>query len=440
MKKLLAILIFLIVSGCYPKPEQTVYPQNNYYTIQKQHQRDEQVVRSYDPPTQLEESKWGFQKLSGLPQVKIALLVPLSGAYKELGENMLNAAQMALFSINEPNLILVPIDTKGTPFGAVEAFDQAVNQNVKLVLGPVFSASASAIAAKSAETGIGVVSFSNDKSLSGTGVFAIGFLPEQQIRRVVDFAMMQGLEDFTAVLPNDSYGATAAKEMREMVAGNSEASVLKTEIFRTDRSGTPLKLSKHVFSAFNSAIHTKPPKDYDKQTESYNDNPIKYPRAMLIPEGGSQLKQITDLLQQFKHDPAKIQLLGSSQWYSPDAMANPVLQGAWFAGPPHERRRNFEMRYQSIYGSPPAKLASLAYDGVALAATIARMSNGNDFSKSALTNPRGFIGVDGIFRLRGDGLTERGLAIMRINNGQFEIIDPSPRSFFEVKNEAEGSM
>ncbi len=401
-------------------------PYSHYDFVEKR-----KIIRRYRPPKTLENKSSMFT--ASFPPTKIAILLPLSGKFSKLGKDMLDAAQLALFSIDEPNLILVPIDTKGTAFGAIEAAKKAVLTEVRLILGPIFSQSAKAISTITQENNINVVSFSNDKSLMGSGVFAIGFLPEQQIRRIVEFAMTQGIEDFTTVLPNNTYGATAAKELRETVLENDMASVLKTEIYRKDKKGNPIKLRKHVFSAFNSAMNTKPPKDFDEELQSFNFNPIKFPRALLVPEDGKALDQITALLKKYKFSNESIQLLGSSQWYTPKILRNSLLDGAWFAGPPHKRRANFEHKFQSIYARKPNKLTSLAYDGIALSAALARLSRGKDFSKNALSNPRGFMGVDGIFRLKKDGLTERGLAIMKIHDGQFEIVDPAPTNFVDIK-------
>jgi branched-chain amino acid transport system substrate-binding protein len=45
-----------------------------------------------------------------------------------------------------------------------------------------------------------------------------------------------------------------------------------------------------------------------------------------------------------------------------------------------------------------------------------------------LTNPSGFTGVDGLFRFRGDGTNERGLAVLRVGPSA-QVISPPPRSF-----------
>ena len=50
-------------------------------------------------------------------------------------------------------------------------------------------------------------------------------------------------------------------------------------------------------------------------------------------------------------------------------------------------------------------------------------------TKEQLTQGAGFVGVNGIFRLRADGTNQRGLAIAQIQNGTMVQIDPAPRSF-----------
>lgn len=439
------LVIFLLVVGCSttdPAPVETYNTYDDYdaRTLPRdqygeQYTQYKEIVKRYEPPQEMAEKKRVIfnRVISARNPVKIAILLPLSGKYEALGNNLLDAAQLALFGINNSNLVLMPIDTKGTSFGALDAANKAIKQEAKLIIGPVFGASAKAISSLAAENNINVISFSNDKKLAGSGVFAIGFLPEQQIRRVVEYAMDIGVEDFTAVLPNSTYGASVAKEVRETVGQNPAASVLKTEIFRVGKTGKALKLSSHVYKAFSSSINTKPPKDYDEELKAYNYNVIKYPRAMIIAEGGSRLRKITGLLGRYRHDKEVLQLLGGAQWHEESFLDNEVLQDSLFAAPPKNRRDSFERSFENIYGYKTNKIGSLAYDAVALVAAVARISGETDFTREQLANPRGFIGVDGIFRLLNSGLTERGLAIMTIKDGQFKIVDAAPNNFFEVK-------
>jgi len=51
------------------------------------------------------------------------------------------------------------------------------------------------------------------------------------------------------------------------------------------------------------------------------------------------------------------------------------------------------------------------------------------FSAEAITDPNGYFGADGLFRLNTDGSVERGLAILEIQPGGIQVVDPAPRSF-----------
>ena len=103
--------------------------------------------------------------------------------------------------------------------------------------------------------------------------------------------------------------------------------------------------------------------------------------------------------------------------------------GGWYAAPPLATRAGFSRRFEGVFGRPPPRLATLAYDATALAAGLARAQGGPDFGVRALTQPSGFAGIDGIFRFRADGVVQRGLAILQIRRHGAEVIRPAPRFF-----------
>lgn len=394
-------------------------------------------------PKQLESARGGlFSFEPQMPPTKIALLVPLSGKYQNLGKGVQDAVQLAIFSIREPNLRVRSYDTKGTAFGAANALNNAIADGAAIVLGPIFSKSAKAIAKKAEEAGLPVLSFSNDHKLADVGVFALGFQPQQEVKRVIRYGLMQDIEDYTAILPNNAFGAIIAKSLRETVNSFPGSSVLKSEFYRTNKSGKPIKLANHTKSAVRAALNRRPKKDYDEELEQYNDNPIKYPRGLLIPEGGKRLKEIIELVKKYNKTPENVVLMGGGQWYDVASLSIAELEGAVFAAPPLEKRLAFKEEFERLYGYTAPKLASLGYDAVALVSTVAYLSKdyqdsattspyaaGSHISKQAVMNPNGFVGIDGIFRFRADHSIERGLAVYQIKEGQFVTLEDAPRSF-----------
>ena len=106
------------------------------------------------------------------------------------------------------------------------------------------------------------------------------------------------------------------------------------------------------------------------------------------------------------------------------------LNGAWYPAPDRSGFAAFSQRYQAAFGTAPFRTATLAYDATSLAAGLCRRASAPSASRTpTLTNPSGFIGIDGAFRLLPNGLNQRGLAVYEIDAGTAKIIDPAPKSF-----------
>ena len=73
------------------------------------------------------------------------MLLPLSGEAAKAGQGLKNATMIALEDMNNPNLILQYYDTKSSPEGARVAVENALNQQVRLIIGPLMSTSVEAI-------------------------------------------------------------------------------------------------------------------------------------------------------------------------------------------------------------------------------------------------------------------------------------------------------
>ncbi|MFO1156792.1 MAG: penicillin-binding protein activator [Rhodospirillales bacterium] len=148
--------------------------------------------------------------------VKVALLLPLSGRLASLGKAMADAAQMALFDLADLRFQLLPLDDKGTAAGSVAAANDAIAQGAQMIIGPLLGASVSAVAPIAQAAGVPVVAFSSDRKVAAPGVYIIGFTPDAEVQRVVDFAALGGLTRFALAAPNS---ASTAMPSRRRCAG-----------------------------------------------------------------------------------------------------------------------------------------------------------------------------------------------------------------------------
>jgi ABC-type branched-subunit amino acid transport system substrate-binding protein len=333
--------------------------------------------------------------------IKVALLLPLTGSSQPLGQAMLDAANLALFDLAGKSFELLPEDTGDTPEGAHHAAEQAVAAGAKLILGPLFASSTASVGPVAKAAGIDVISFTTDTTQAGDNVFVMGFLPTTQIERVVNYAISHGVTRIGALIPDSAYGATALPALQAS-AGIDLAGVAK--------------------------LHGDTG-DVTPELQSLTSNgPID---ALFLPEGGDRLRTIARSARAMGMDAAHVRLLGTGLWDDPALGQEPALLGGLYAGTAPAARADFERKFDAVYHYKPQRLATLAYDATALAIVLGKQAPAGQspYSRAALTQATGFVGTDGIFRFREDGLNERGLAILEIGANGPVVIDPAPKTF-----------
>ena len=340
--------------------------------------------------------------VAGNGQVKVGLILPLSapGNAAVAAQSMKNAAEMALAEFQNPNIQLLIKDDAGTPQGATQGAQQAIDEGAEIILGPLFANSVPPTAQVARGRGISVIAFSTDSSVAGPGVYLLSFLPESDVNRIVQYASSIGKHSFGALLPNNAYGNVVEAAFKQVVAKRG-ARLAVFEKYGADRATA----ARTVAQALGQAD------------------------ALLLADDGDSVVAAADALTAAGANLHNIQLLGTGLWDNPRVYASPALQGGLFAAPDPSGFRAFSGRYRTRYGSDPVRTATLAYDAVALVAALARTQHAPRFSQEVLTNPSGFAGIDGLFRFRADGTNERGLAVMRVGSGGSVPVAGSPKSF-----------
>jgi ABC-type branched-subunit amino acid transport system substrate-binding protein len=338
----------------------------------------------------------------GNGQVKVGLLLPLSasGNAAVAAQSMKNAAQMALAEFQNPNIQLLVKDDAGTPQGAQQGTQQALDEGAEIVLGPLFALSVPAAAQLTRARGVSMIAFSTDSTVAGRGVYLLSFLPESDVNRIVDYAASIGKRSFAAMLPENAYGNVVEAAFKQAV-GRKGGRVVAFEKYGVDRTGPARAIAQALGGA----------------------------DALCLADDGDAVVGVADALTSAGANLKNLQLLGTGLWDSPRVYGAPALQGGLYAAPDPSGFRNFATRYRAKYGAEPVRTATLAYDAVALVAALARTQGGQRFSAEVLTNPSGFAGIDGLFRFRADGSNERGLAVMRVASGGGQPVAGSPKSF-----------
>ena len=341
--------------------------------------------------------------------VKVALLLPItaSGSTPAIAKALKQAAELALFDFDNPNVTLVPKDTRGTSDGARAAAESAIHDGAELILGPLFAQEVSSAAPVARQAGIPMIAFSSDEKVAGNGVYLLSFLAGRDVPRIVSFAMSRGKRNFAQLIPQSPYGRIAeAAFARAVSAGGGQGAVRAT--FPPDDSNAMLGPVRQIANAITGGQ----PAD-----------------ALFLPAGRDELPSLAPLLASADLTSGRVQFIGTGQWDYPNIGGEKAFIGGWYPAPDPKGWSNFTQRYAKTYGAVPPRLASLAYDAVSLAVSLSQNPQGERYASTQLTRASGFAGVDGLFRLLPDGTCERGLAILEVREGGPQVIDPAPSSF-----------
>jgi branched-chain amino acid transport system substrate-binding protein len=336
--------------------------------------------------------------------VRVGVILPFDNPnanVRGLAKAMMHAAEMALYDSGNKNIILMTAEDTGTPGDAAGAVQKMLDQGAEIIVGPLFSASVSVVAPLARDRGVPVLAFSTDRTVGGNGVYLLSFQPQSEVRRVIAYAVSQGRKKIGAMIPQTPYGEVVEQAFRDAVQQDG-AAVCDVEHFNP-----------------NAGALTDPAAAIAKADCD----------SILVPQGGSLLRGLAQTFAYSNIDTSKVKLLGTGLWYESGTLKEPLVNGAWFAAPQPSTDAPFIAKYRQTFGSEPPQLASLAYDAVSLVALLANGTPYHRFTVRSITDPNGFSGVSGVFRFRGDGSIERGLAVLSVDPTGFVVVSPAPTTF-----------
>ncbi len=335
----------------------------------------------------------------GRGRVNVALLLPLSGnaALSQLGTALANAAKLAIQFIEaNPNIgenITISLrDTGDSAAGATSAANAAVAEGAKLILGPVTAEQVSAAGQVARTANVPLIGFANNSAVAMPGVYVLNVLPETEMKRAVRYLRDQGRRGPAGIFPATPYGEALATAFRQqaIAAGFNPGAV-------------------YTFSAISEAQQI-----IDQAKPLVERGAID---ALVMPDRASA-PAFASLLTQAGATTETVQLVGSADWANdPALLGNPALAGAIFPAVDEAGLNAIRADYAARFGTNPPQMATIVYTATILANVNTLSLATPPYEASLLTNPAGFAGRDGLFRLHANGRSDYALVIRQINAG-----------------------
>lgn len=342
-------------------------------------------------------------------KAKVALILPLSGPgnIATVAKAMKQAGEMALFDRPASDFQLIVKDDKATPEGAKAAAEEAIAEGAEIILGPLLATSVEAVTPVAAARRVPVIAFSNDRRVIKPGTYLLSFMPDQDVERVVSYSLKQGKRNYAALVPDDAYGRIVEEAFNRAV-GSAQGNVVAIERYGRGASSGMLEATRKIGEAINNPT-------MDGATTTVD--------ALLVPGEPELLTSLGPLIAYARIDPARVKLLGTGGWDSPNIGRDPTFVGAWYPAPDQKGWQSFSEKFAKTFGATPPRVASLAFDAVGIAAALSGAPAAMRFTDSGITRAGGFSGSDGTVRFRTDGTAHRSLAIHEVQSFGSRLID-----------------
>ena len=301
--------------------------------------------------------------------LKIGVLVPLSGKFKEIGKSVLQAIQLGLIDLNESNIKIYPQDSKGNAEDAYLAAQEFQRLGVTVVIGPIFHESLKKI---NGINNISFISLTNINQNLPNNTIAFGINFESQLEAITKYLSKKKMTKTILLIPESEFGLQV-----EPIIKNNKYKFHKTYFYNTN----PEKLTAEIEKITNykqrkinlnarvkileKSDLEKDKKELEKLNQLYTLGKIDF-KSVVIADFGERLKSILASFTFSDVTNEKAKFFTLNQWFDESLFNEESSQNLILPGIDLVNFDKFRKRYFKEFSEPAVEIAILAYDALGL--------------------------------------------------------------------------
>ena len=308
---------------------------------------------------------FNLQKLQAQEEIKIGLLVPLSGKQSDIGKSIMQSIRLAINKINSPNIKILPKDTKNDPVKTLAAAKELELEGVKIVIGPIFNNNL--IYLDELKEMI-FLSLTNKNINNPKNVISAGINASSQIKTIMKFKEMNNINKTIFLIPNSNF-----QEEVEDAISQSKIKLKHIHIYETN----PMELTKQIekitmyqIRKQNLIDEIKRLEDSNEENKEWKINNLKKRDTLgginfdsvIVSDFEEGLKSVFTSLLYTDVSPQRIYYITLNQWFDESFLKEESLQPLYFPSINKENYEEFIDDYKRIYNEYPNQLSFLSYD------------------------------------------------------------------------------
>ena len=355
-------------------------------------------------------------------KLRVGLLAPFSGEYKNLGESLLLSTQLALNEIDNENIIIIPRDSGSNDKAKLnKAIKEIIENGAKIIIGPMTSSFFEDLR-KYNDTIF--ISLSNKDPKISNNVINIGISLESQLKAIEQLLIKEKKKKTIILYPKNEYEKFIDEKIKSLKLKNykvfkynSDPRIITGEIEKltnyTQRKNN-LEKRKNILKKKDDNQSKRELKILERL---YTLGTVNFDSVIVI-DFGNSLKSVLSSLIYTDVDDDSVLFTTINQWFDESIFRENSVKNLYFPSVDMKQFKKYNENYFKTFKIKPDEITILAYDALGLIYYVWNKNNGinninNFFIKEKIQ------GKIGTFELKDKKVFQR-LKIYKTENNKFK--------------------
>ena len=351
--------------------------------------------------------------------LKIGILLPLSGKFKDVGESFLKAIQLALFDIGNKNIKIYPKDSGANSLDSYLSAMEFKKLGIKIVIGPIFHESLEKLGKIDDIT---FISLTNITNKIPKNIIAFGINADSQIDTLKKYFKKKEISK-TLLLSPKSHFSNQVK-----IIEDSKLKFYKVFLYSdipkritddikkiTNYQERKKNLERRIEILKHSELY-KDKKELEELEQKHTLGKVSFDSVIVV-DFGERLKSVLTSFLFSDISSEDVNFFTLNQWFDKTLFNENASQNLYFPAIDFDNLKKFKKKYLDSYEEKPNVVSILAYDALGLI-YYCWLNNNAHFETNQLYNKNGFKGLHGKFVIK-NNLSKHQLGIYKVHKKKF---------------------
>ena len=302
--------------------------------------------------------------------LKIGLLAPFSGEYRDIGQSVMLSLQLALNEIGDDNITILPRDSGNNDEAKLlNSIASLREENVKIVIGPMNHKDFNKL---NSFRDMIFISPSNINPKIQNNILSIGISLESQIKSLENFILSQGKKKTIIIYPKNEYMEFIDRKLSNLNLKNYK--VFKYNPDPKLLTGDIEKLTNYNQRKRNLISRIKILEEKDDEVskielkrleQKYTIGKVNFDSVIIIDFADSLKSVLTSLV--FTDVNQKDVLITTvNQWFDKSIFLENTIKTIYYPSVNLKNFQKYQKKYSNVFGVEPSEITILTYDALGL--------------------------------------------------------------------------